>query len=96
MPKWKIDALEMVDGFKQHLSASAPRSAHMCFDHFRQEIKRARTQREMKAIEQRLEALLGSRSYFRGAARRFIQTGFKRVISNCKEITREIKRLKTN
>ena len=94
MPKWKDSALEMVDGFEEHLSASAPRSAHICLDNARLEIRRAKNQREMKAIERRLEALLNSRSYFRGAAQRFIRTGFKRVISNCKNAMRAIKRLR--
>jgi glutathione S-transferase len=88
MQKWKVKALDMVNGFHRHLSASAPRSAHVSFDIVRQEIRRARRQSEMKNIEERLETLLQSRPYFRGAGLRFLQEGFKKVISNCEEIRR--------
>jgi hypothetical protein len=94
MQKWKVEALDLVDGFHRHLSASAPRSAHNSFDSVRQEIRRARRQHEMKGIEKRLETLLESRPYFRGAGRRFIQEGFKRAITGFEELRRGFEALK--
>jgi hypothetical protein len=94
MQKWKVNALDIVDGFDRHLSASAPRSARNAFDIFRQQIRRAKRRQEMKGINERLETLLQSRPFFRGAGHRFIQEQMKKVISNCEDSCRGFETLR--
>lgn len=94
-PMWKTETLSVVDGFIRHLAASAPRTAHVRLELFRQEFTRAKNQRECKKIEQRLEVLMKSRPYFRGAGRRTIQALCKQVIKNCKVITKAVQEFKT-
>jgi hypothetical protein len=71
--EWKSFAIDTVNGLERHLCISAPRKAHSELRQMRSAVDQARTSNLRKRWERKLNGLVESAPWFRGAAKRYIK-----------------------
>jgi len=86
--EWQRALLDFLSGVEANLCPSAPKSARTALARLRSDVRCG----TKKATEQRVEALLQSRAYFRAAARRHINAKLEDLLPRVERVLQEWRR----
>jgi len=98
--EWKRFAIRTVNGLERHLCISAPKKAHTQLRQMRLAVEAARTSKLRTRWERKLDALVESTPWFRGASRRYltplVTKTVAEAVSTLKELDAVLRRSQTS